>query len=27
MAKCQVLLDKLGVDNEPAKENDKIIEL
>lgn len=27
MAKCQTLLDKLGVDNEPAKENDKIIEL
>lgn len=27
MTKCQVLLDKLGVDNEPAKENDKIIEL
>lgn len=25
--KCQTLLDKLGVDNEPAKENDKIIEL
>lgn len=24
---CQTLLDKLGVDNEPAKENDKIIEL
>lgn len=27
MAKCQVLLDKLGVDNEPARENDKILEL
>lgn len=27
MAKCQTLLDKLGVDNEPARENDKIIEL
>lgn len=27
MAKCQTLLDKLGVDNEPAKENDKIMEL
>ena len=26
MAKCQVLLDKLGVDNEPARENDKILE-
>lgn len=25
--KCQVLLDKLGVDNEPARENDKILEL
>lgn len=24
---CQVLLDKLGVDNEPARENDKILEL
>lgn len=27
MAKCQVLLDKLGVDNELARENDKILEL
>lgn len=27
MAKCQTLLDKLGVDNEPARENDKILEL
>lgn len=27
LAKCQVLLDKLGVDNEPARENDKILEL
>lgn len=27
MAKRQVLLDKLGVDNEPARENDKILEL
>lgn len=27
LANCQVLLDKLGVDNEPARENDKILEL
>lgn len=27
MAKCQALLDKLGIDNKPAKENDEIIAL
>lgn len=27
MAKCQALLDKLGIDDKPAKENDEIIAL
>ena len=27
MAKCQALLDKLGINDKPAKENDEIIAL